>query len=104
MELDKKTISILVLVASSISGVTGTYAGGAKAEERVKQLEGKVQAISEKQVQVMTKQEVILKEIDKLQTSADTAQVDRVNQDKKLTEIITILSERDRRERAREMQ
>ena len=98
MELDKKTISILVLVASSISGVTGTYAGGAQAEERVKQLEGKVQAISEKQVQVMTKQEVILKEIDKLHDSANSARSERSGQDKKLTEIITILSERDRRE------
>jgi hypothetical protein len=95
VEINVKTASILLLAASGISGATGTYAGGSRAEDRVKDLESKVTAISENQVEVMTTQRIILGQIGKINNSADDARESDNEQDRKLERIITILEERE---------
>ena len=86
--MNSKTLAVLLLSASGISGATGTWAGGSRAEEKVQQLETKVNAIT-------TQQGVIINELGHLKDSADEAKVSNSDQDEKLTRIITILEERN---------
>lgn len=94
-EVSYKTMGVVVAAVMAASGGAGTWAGGARAQQELIELEHRVDGIAENQAAIITDLGHIKNNQEKLTEAAQKGAEAANERDKKLTKILTILEERE---------